>query len=362
MKVPVIGICVSKDRSYVVPMVEKRLRSFNRVREAAWVLFDRDSIDYGAGTVIGRRWDTDARSFGSADEIVSLPDAVYMQCIADRISIIRLERKLGANRLFNNIMFDKWQGWSMLASDRTLQDLIPHTQLFASEADLYAFLEMYRDIFIKPIDPEHGHSSNGIIRLVVNTDGTVDASYSTGVQMSFVSFESARQFYGWFESNLSQRPYLVQQTIKTELWMNGAADIRLHMNKNGSGQWECSHALFRIAQNRSHIIPSQVMQLSMEKWKTMFPTEKQRIDRVERKLIDLGYRIGMLMDRAGFHMADIGIDLGMDRQDGLRIFEVNPLPTPLLNKLEATGDGSLTKPLEYALYLLTAGNPGETPP
>ncbi|GAA3406922.1 YheC/YheD family protein [Paenibacillus hodogayensis] len=352
MNIPVIGICISMDRTYVLPIVEKRLRSYPRDREAEWVLFDRDSIDDGAGTIIGRRWDPQAQAFGEVNESLPLPHAVYMQCIADRPAMIRLENLLGQNRLFNNYMFDKWQCWNLLSVDSVFRALVPDTRLFGSESDLREFLVDYRDIFIKPIDPEHGHSSNGIIRLVLQADETVHASYSSGMQMNFSSFGSTRHFYDWFEPSLTCRPYIVQETIVTDLWMSGAADIRLHMNKNGAGQWEFSHALFRIAQNRSHVIPSQIMMLTMDKWRSMFPAETQRIDGVERELIELGCRVGELMDHTGYHMADIGIDLGMKRNGELRIFEINPLPTPLLNKLESTSEASLTRPLDYALYVV----------
>jgi D-alanine-D-alanine ligase-like ATP-grasp enzyme len=99
-------------------------------------------------------------------------------------------------------------------------------------------------------------------------------------------------------------------------------------------------------------MPLQSMMLTMDKWKSMVPIELQRIDQIEQEVIELGFRIGEAMDQSNYHMADIGIDLGMEKSGRLWIFEVNPLPTPMLNKLEICRGDSLTMPLEYARYLL----------
>ncbi|MDF2652401.1 MAG: hypothetical protein K0Q73_8206 [Paenibacillus sp.] len=350
MAYPIIGICVSKDRKYVHHYVEKRLQSYKRDRGVTWIMLDRDSIKPEQSTVRGRRWDVRTQAFRSKNETFAFPQVIYMQCVESQAKMNEIQQTRGC-KIFNNWIFDKWQGWKLLAAHTSLRGFLPESRLLQKESELQAFLQQQRDVFIKPIAPEHGHSSNGIVRLKHSGDGSVEASYSADLKMNFITFKSFKHSYEWLKPTLANKTYMMQQTIETEQFMNGVTDIRLHMNKNGRGQWEVSHLLFRIAHNRSHIMPLQSMMLTMDKWKSMVPNEIQRIDQIEQDMIELGFRIGNAMDQSEFHMADIGIDLGMEKSGRLWIFEVNPLPTPMLKKLEICRGDSLTMPLEYARYL-----------
>lgn len=84
----------------------------------------------------------------------------------------------------------------------------------------------------------------------------------------------------------------------------------------------------------------------------MYPSGIERIERLEREATELGFRIGRTLDLTGHHFADISIDLGMQSDDRLYVFEVNPLPTPLMTRLEPDRGDSLTLPLDYARYLI----------
>lgn len=350
MGLPIIGICISKDRRFVHPFVKKRMQSYTGPSDVTWMMFDRDSVRLAERTVTGHRWLPQRRSFHPRKETFRLPDVIYMQCMANRQRMNELVKATG-NKVFNSYMFDKWEGWKLLAGDSVVRAYLPDTRPLAGEADFEAFLLQYRDVFLKPIDAANGHSSLGIVRAALQADGSVQASYVRNLDMVFHSYGSVRDFYGWFKPNLVKRPYVMQQTIQTEQWMGGATDFRLHLIKNGAGRWEVSYFVFRISPNTSHVIPLKTRILTMTQWKSLYPSGVERIERLEREATDLSICIGRALDQTDHHFADISIDLGMQSDDRLYVFEVNPLPTPLMARLEPDRGDSLTMPLEYARYL-----------
>ncbi|MEF3307393.1 YheC/YheD family protein [Paenibacillus sp. GYB004] len=348
---PLIGICVSKHRRFVHPFVKKRLQSYMGPSDVTWIMFDHDSVRLAECTVTGHRWLPQRRSFHPRKETFRIPDAVYMQCMAGPKRMNELVQATG-NKVFNSHMFDKWEGWQLLAADSAIRPYLPDTQRLAGEADFESFLLRHRDLFLKPIDAANGHSSLGIVRAALQEDGSIQASYMRGLDMAFETYRSSGDFYSRFRANLNKRPYLLQQSIQTEQWMGGATDFRLHLIKNGSGRWEVSYFVFRIAPNPSHVIPLKTRILTMSQWKSMYPQGAERIDRLDKEAAEIGFGIGRTLDRTAHHFADISVDLGMESSGRLFVFEVNPLPTPLMNRLEPDRGDSLTMPLDYARYLV----------
>ncbi|HZH58222.1 MAG TPA: YheC/YheD family protein, partial [Metabacillus sp.] len=160
-------------------------------------------------------------------------------------------------------------------------------------------------------------------------------------------FKSYEDFWKWFSNHFIIEDFMMQQGIQTMKWNGLATDIRLNMNKNRKGLWEVSALLFRIASNTSHVIPGPLAVIPIAQL-TRFGYEKEEIDQMEKTIKALGFKICTALDLSEHHMADLGIDLGFDKNGHLWIYEVNPLPHPIELVQE---EYSLTRPIEYALYL-----------
>ncbi|WP_127584795.1 YheC/YheD family protein [Paenibacillus koleovorans] len=350
----VIGICVSADRPYVHEMAVKRLQMLGQAgNRNEWILFDRDRVNVKTRKVTGRRWGHGGQTFGTVEETIPCPPVVFVQCIAGRRWMEQLKRM--GSQVFNDCMFDKWECWTTLAGDRRLRGVLPDTQLLTADPGLQLFLAKHRDIFLKPIDADLGHSSLGIVRLQLRENGSILASHESVLEMKTIEFDGFRSFYAWFYSYAGRNMYLMQQSIETEIRMNGVTDFRLHMNRKPRGQWVVSLVLLRIAHNRSHIVPKRAIMLPMHKWKAMSgnsPSQTRQIESIERSVIELGYRICSQLDGRGWHMADLGMDFGLDRQGQLWIFEINPLPSPLSLSADWYEGNAWTSPLVYAQSLL----------
>ncbi|WP_367757163.1 YheC/YheD family protein [Ammoniphilus sp. 3BR4] len=274
--------------------------------------------------------------------VYRFPAVVYMQCHIDREICRKIEHVIG-RKVFNNFIFDKWQGWELLSSDIVLRNHLPATQKLLNGADLQKFLYHHQDIFVKPVSAVKGHSSKGIIRVQLQKSKAIGIFYREGKMMRHERLENWQEVQD--RINIPSN-YILQQSIQTVKRGEKVTDIRVNMSKNRKGKWEVSNLLFRMASNSSHIIPEDVKVFSPNHLEKTF--HDFELDLMTCR--NVGYRICHIFEKLGYHMGDLGIDLGIDENGHVWIFEVNPLPYPFTLS-PSHQDHSWTRPLEYASYL-----------
>ncbi|MBX9972596.1 YheC/YheD family protein [Cytobacillus firmus] len=367
-KTPVIGICISNAKREFQKLAKARLERYPG--DMTLIRFHIKDLDFENLQVKGVYLEKKGREMNRKKGVFPLPEVIYLQCHVDDKLVKKIEGVIG-RRVFNSFIFDKWECWDLLEKDDALRRHLPYTQKLENGTNLQQFLYNYEDIFLKPIDPSHGHSSKGIFRvkLLANSkelnyhnilqsvkdffvtkqklqkEGSILVTYLKQGEMQRESFELYKKFQDWILPKFSKN-YIMQQSIQTIKWKEKVTDIRLNMNKNGKGDWEVSLLLLRVALNDSHCTPRVLTARPMRSLTKMFPNDKN-MENIETAVVDIGFKICDCLDESGYHMADLGVDLGLDENGHLWVFEVNPLPHPLIG----VPDHSMTKPLEYAAYL-----------
>jgi hypothetical protein len=340
-KTPLIGICVSNGKRAFQRLVQKRIQRYPG--DVSLIRFHIEDLNFEHLQVKGDCLEKKEGKINRKQGIFPFPDVIYMQCHVDREILKKIEQMIG-RKVFNSFLYDKWQGWDLLAKDNVLRHYLPNTRKMESETDLQPFLYNYEDVFLKPI---YGHSSKGIIRVELQKEGNIEAFYQKNWNMISKRFKSYQDFGNWISTKLKRKTYIIQQSIQTILWEGKATDIRLNMSKNSRGEWGVSALLFRISSNNSHINRG-----IKEIWDMRSVTSEalpiSNISVIERDIVDLGFKICRTLDESGYHFADIGIDLGVDENGHSWIFEVNPLPYPYDSPFQ---DHSWTRPLEYAIAI-----------
>ena len=345
-----LGICMSATRNRIVKgamfnQVSERLRRFqsNNVRI---ILFSLEDLYLQDLHVTGFYFDNKSRVWKK--KMFPIPDVIYMRCGVDKLRLRKMEQVIG-RKVFNNFFYDKWQGWNLLAGSDLLRHHLPDTRLVKNEMDLQQMLKKFKDVFLKPIS---GYGGMGIAHALLKEEGNIQVIYQNKEHTSFKTFEDCKTLWNWIHAKLSPNPYIAQQGIHTFPWKEKPTDIRLNMNKNGKGEWQVTALFSRIALNGSHIggdrgiqyMPLDIRELLSE----MFYDDDDRVEYMEKYIVELGFKICKVLDDSGYHIADIGIDLGIDECGRLWTFEVNPSPCPFGPPIE---DLSWTMPFEYALYL-----------
>ncbi|MED4292879.1 YheC/YheD family protein [Priestia megaterium] len=341
---PIIGICVSNLKPVFQRLVEKRLERY--ANDITLIKFYIDDLDFKDRKIKGIALKKKKGKIYEIQGVFPLPRVIYLQCHVEPKIVRKIELLIGC-KIFNSFIFDKWECWEILRKDDALCTYLPYTQRLEHKTDLQHLLSVYKDIFLKLVDHRHGHGSRGIFRVKWKEGGLIEVTYREKENMERDSFESYEKFQDWISPKLS-KTYIIQQSIQTITWYQKATDIRLNMNKNSQGQWEVSLLLLRVASNDSHITQKVLTAQPIKNLTKMFPGNKN-IDkvRIEETLVNIGFKICHSLDKSGHHMADLGIDLGIDENGYVWIFEVNSLPHPLKGVL----DHSLTRPIEYSAYL-----------
>lgn len=339
---PLIGICVSEEKRLLRDLVKFRIKKFRRIADATIFRFQIEDFDFNKRKVKGELFEKKSGEWKK--DIFPFPDAIFVQSHADRDILKQFESVIG-HKVFNNYNFDKWQGFELLAGNPKLREVLPETLPLKSRIDLQGFLGMHKDIFLKPIN---GHSSRRIVRVTEKKNGSIDVSFLKFKKMRRQSFESFDTFWDWFSVEFFNSDYIIQKSIETIQFGGHSTDIRINMNKDRQGKWTVSALLFRIATNSSHIIPDVSAAFTPDDLTKKFPKKKKKWKKMKKAVVKLGFQICSAIEKAGYHMGNLGIDLGLDENGQLWIFEVNPLPYPFDGSIK---DPSMIKPLEYALYL-----------
>jgi|GEM_PF-3603284 len=176
----------------------------------------------------------------------SLPHVAFIQGYLNKEIIAKLENIFGIN-LFNNFLFDKWEGWEFLSTNQHLRKHVPKTLKLHTD-HLPSQLCRFSDFFIKPMI---GRSSGGIMRVKSLLDGSYEVFQTIRNEYLFQIFHTLDELINWLEPKITNGHYILQQAIETKKYKNNATDIRLNMNKNATGNWEKSLLLFRISSNQN---------------------------------------------------------------------------------------------------------------
>lgn len=340
---PIIGVCISEEKPVFKRLVRKRLEQYSG--NITLIRFHIEDLDFENRRIKGDSLiKKNGQIYQEKQETFSLPTVIYLQCYVEPEVVEKIEQLID-QKVFNSFIFDKWECWKLLHQDEELSPYLPYTQKLENEITLQQSLFVYKDVFLKPLNPSHGHSSKGIFRVKWQPGGRVQVTYRKEEEIQTISFDSYEEFHDWISPRLPEN-YIIQQSIQTKTWHQKVTDLRLNMNKNGEGKWEVSLLLLRVASNDSHIAEKVLAAHPMKNLIKVFPGDTD-MDNIEEIVNNLGFKICNSLDKSGHHMADLGIDLGIDENGGVWIFEINPLPHPLKGVL----DPSWARPIEYAVYL-----------
>ncbi|UVI28637.1 YheC/YheD family protein [Paenibacillus spongiae] len=278
------------------------------------------------------------------------PNTIFARCGIPLESAREIEKIIGF-KVFNTINFNKWEEWCVLNTEPQLEKHLPDTCLVNGPEIINDYLGKYNCVFLKPVI---GSTSNGVVRAKYS-DKSIDVVCTLNHETHRKKFATANDLWRWIRTDVSKANYVVQQRIRTVKWKKKLTGIRLNMAKDGSGKWENCLLIGLRALNGSHIAysrgydPAEIMieidSLLMELQKKGIHDAK----RLKNTIIQLGMDICHFFDRCGYHVADIGIDLGIDNKGKIWIFEVNRRPYPYYNF--PVYDKSITAPLEYAVHL-----------
>jgi glutathione synthase/RimK-type ligase-like ATP-grasp enzyme len=340
-----------------LPILQKLCAAASSQRAVAFVFGLRD-VDLRNMKVKGYRYTGKDWS----PDIFPLPNVIYDQIVSRReerrkdLTDRRAElSSLYLRRLFNDGFLDKWQVNEWLQSDVRTKGQVPETIRYTNLAQVAKFVAFHGVTYCKPV---HGSLGRGIMRIEKVTDGSYEYTISRVKDAPLKGREgTALDALRPLSARLKSRPYVVQQGIPLQHFENRPFDIRIVLQRDGTGEWMRTKMFARVAdegQITSNLssggealpVPTVLAGLCAS------DVQRRRIMTAIRRL---SRTIPEVLETAsGKQFGELGIDIGIDTKGTLWIIEVNSKPWKTAKTDRGRKDLvdlSFARPMQYAVYL-----------
>ncbi|RXT04809.1 YheC/YheD family protein [Ammoniphilus sp. CFH 90114] len=257
-------------------------------------------------------------------------------------------------QLYNNHFFNKWNLYETLGKNPRVADYIPESQKLSSRREFYYMLNKYSLLYLKPIS---GKAGKGIMRLE-SDQGIYTLKIRQGNKTIGKRYQDATALWNEIKSKVSTG-YVVQEGITLLTYQGRPFDIRVLVQKDGTGTWKPSGVGIRVAGKNSittHVprggsiaSPDAVLK------KIMNDSEYAAfMERLRRTVLELASSL----EEAYPSLGEFSMDLGLTKDKKLWFFEANAKPMkfdePHIRKT------SLERIVQYAQYLSNFSPKGET--
>ncbi|MFT9848325.1 YheC/YheD family endospore coat-associated protein [Aneurinibacillus sp. REN35] len=286
------------------------------------------------------------------------------KCIYNRIGSRRIEEKADTQErisilkekgalFFNEQFLDKWQIYQRLSLLPEAASFSPYTELYKGAASLTDILQHYPYLYLKP---SSGSLGRGIIRIVRTKDGYVCQydSLNGTVTRRYATFGPMHQM---LRSRIGKQPYLMQQGLHLVKLRGGIVDFRALVQKNKQGEWSITSIVGRSAPTSSSIVSNVARggtMLSLQRTLTAVGFPPIACKTIAASVREHALLIARLFEQSiEGHYAELGIDLGIDKNGKVWLLEINSKPSKTNNALANASKGprpSVIRLVDYCFW------------
>jgi hypothetical protein len=213
----------------------------------------------------------------------------------------------------------KWELHRLYSKHSDLRKRLPPTSILTPNS-LSKYLEYYGAVYIKG---KNQHTGSGIIKAWKTENGY----RFVRVRGKPVDVQSINDLYRKVKDGRTDQSILVQKAIDLASINERPFSIRLMLMRDGAGEWRYAGMLAKVAGKGSII--SNIRRgggyatTIDDAFAQSLDYGRERIERVKRKLIRIGYEIIRHATKSGYRSHETGIDLGIDKNGNIWIIEVN---------------------------------------
>lgn len=357
---PLVGIFTAGFSDSEVRPIGARTVFFSRllsVKKTVGIhafVFGKDHINWEKGTITGLFCHEDHWE----QKEIPFPNVIYDRLPNRRYesneTLINIKNRLQKEYLipwYNPGFFNKLDVFERLAENPSTKKYLPETSPFRSLHLIERMLSDYGHVYLKPVN---GSSGTGIHQLIYDKhEDRYYCRYQDKGQNKLKRFSSLEGLFSHVFKKRRPDKMLVQQGIHLLRIDQRPVDFRVHTNKDHRGQWQLSAIAAKLASRGSattHIRNGGSIQTIEE----IFPEKEDQADitaKLTEACLELSKGLEKQMDGI---IAEIGFDIGIDRDGRVWLFEANSKPGraifkhPGLRKFDI-----LTRKLSlaYSIYL-----------
>lgn len=321
--------------------------------------FGPDDLDLRRKRVRGSHYCGETRGWTVLER--PLPDVVWNRYYrGDRAALFSWLGRKGLMQI-NGARLDKWEAYQLLRQDSRM---VPHLPETAQLTEAAAALEMagrHQVIYIKPVA---GSAGRGIMRCRLAEPGLLGVQYLSRETGSLrEGHVTARQLDRWLAGRRRPNRYIVQEGLSLTVFHGRPADVRVLVQKDGTGLWQVTGMGARVAAHdrftaNLHTGGTAVpLELLGDAIKSQTPTWREAL---KPRLESLAIATVQALERGAGGLGELGMDFGVD--DAGRIWYIEQNAQPGRAIFEHMGKRDLweiahLRPLQYARFLAGMGSP-----
>lgn len=225
-----------------------------------------------------------------------------------------------SHSVFNYPYFDKLKMYEYLKDD--FAEYLPDTFVYRSPDDIHHMLKKHKRIYVKPIEGRLGKS---VFRFTYTTRGVI-VHYGRKEQQRRMVFTRKQSFINFAQYHLSPNKYIIQQAIYLVSYENRLIDFRLILTKNEHGIWENLGFIGRYGATNSivsNVTAGGMAEMGEATLAKVLSISKHKNDLLYEEMSSIGEKIVTTLEKKGYHLGNIGLDIGIDVYGRIWVIEVN---------------------------------------
>ncbi|MCE5170150.1 YheC/YheD family protein [Paenibacillus profundus] len=279
--------------------------------------------------------------------------AIYFRSAAHARVRALVEREVA---LFNQVnRYGKITIHELLRTDRSIAPHLPDTAI-AQQASITAMMDRYDALILKPDNSSIGRGVMKLERVRTRWQTTYLARTSNRVRHWRIA-ETGHGSLPWsVMSKLANETYLVQQLLPLATYRKRPFDLRVSVQRDGSGEWQVTGIVGKVAPPHTfltNVAQGGKVQRFEDLAAVAFPHLAYAL--LHQRVSEFSLRVACRLSQVLPHLADVGLDIGVS-PDGMPLFiECNGRDQRYsfreANEIE-TWKATYTNPIAYGASLI----------
>ena len=357
---PFIGVHVKRR---VINLLKKqkvsrninRLQKMNDIAKTKLYFFSERDVDYNKKKIKGIYYNTKTSKWTVAK--FPFPDVYYNRRgeYKDNNDVQKVREtieKMSITKINSNHFYSKWYSYRELYKYEEIRPHLPETILYKNESDIVNMLKDTSSLYLKSFRQNNGE---GIINVTKKTN-CYEYKYFIDKRIKEGTASTLEELIQIIHSFYAGKEFIVQKSIDLLQYQHSTLDLRCDVQRNGKGELECVSHSVRVSAKNSHITNTK-SKSSIYEFEEFFREKlgfsNKKIRRLKTRLEKLLFNIFEKLELTYGSYGEMGIDIGIDKEGSLWLFECNMKPgkKSLWACGEQTIDRAFLNPLEYAKFL-----------
>lgn len=263
----------------------------------------------------------------------------------DVIETLRRIREMPNVTFFNRCFFDKQKLFAMLETHKEILPHLPETKKLDTLPRFRHFCGEHRFVYLKPV---RGKAGEGIMRIDYRNNRWRLQRLKDHKALTR-RFSSLDDMWPYVKRQIRKKRYIMQQGIRRAFYQGKPFDLRVLVQKNGTGEWGVTGIGIRRAGSQNittHVPRGGSIHSVAPVLSALFPHDSQKVKDEIRKT---ALAIARALQEEIPDLAEMSMDLGLTQDGKIWLFEVNAKPEKFDEPAIRTR--SLSNLIHYAQFI-----------